>query len=517
MHIAASLMGRFTMARRIPAKLIATAFVPIMLFVALVSWALASPIGASPDEDYHLASIWCGGGIKEGLCEAGKSAESRRVPAILLDSSRCFAFKPEQSASCPQQPSNVLVNTVRGNFDGGYPPLFYATMSVFASDNVSASIVMMRVFNAFLFVSVTTALFLLLPRSRRGPLLWGAAVTLVPLGMFLIPSVNPSSWSVISAVTLWISLVAFFREGDGQRKTAFGVIAFLMTLVGAGSRGDSAVYSVLAMVVALVLTFTRSRRYAVHALLPVALAAICVFFFFIAGQSSVVNPDAFSGASEGSLSTLIQTNLAMLPQLWAGALGYAGLGWLDTGLPGIVWVSVLVVFAAFLFWGLQKLEPRKAVALSIVFTSVVVVPMYILVHDKVLVGAGVQPRYIYPLIIMLAGIALIQLQRDDLLLSRAQLGISAVMLTIANADALHVNIRRYVTGTDVVGANLSTAVEWWWNIPVSPTWVWLLGSAAFGAALLGAVAYSTSQRNDRVKDDVWNTLPTLSGRSALLP
>jgi hypothetical protein len=492
------------MRSRVPAKVLATAFVPVMLFVALVSWALASPLGASPDEDYHLASIWCGGGIKSGLCEPGDSGVERRVPAVLLDSSRCYAFKPDQSASCPQQPSTVLVNTDRGNFDGGYPPLFYGAMSVFAGEDVSASLLMMRAFNAFLFIAVTTTLFFLLPRSRRAPLVWGAAVTIVPLGMFLIPSVNPSSWSVISAATLWVSLVAFFKERGRKRRISFAVIALLMTLVGAGARGDSAVYSVLAMGVALVITFEKTRRYALNALLPAGLAVICVFLFFVAGQSAVVNPDSFEGASPGGLSVLIQSNLALLPQLWAGALGYIGLGWLDTALPGIVWVSTLVVFGAFVFWGLQKLGARKAIALSLIFGSLILIPLYILVHDRVLVGAGVQPRYIYPLIIMLAGVALVGLNRDDLLFSRAQLVIAAVMLTIANADALHVNIRRYVTGTDVVGVNLSTSVEWWWNLPISPTWVWVLGSASFGMALLGLIAYSTLRTSNSDEVDVWS-------------
>ncbi len=27
--------------------------------VALAAWAVASPVGASPDEDYHLAMLYC--------------------------------------------------------------------------------------------------------------------------------------------------------------------------------------------------------------------------------------------------------------------------------------------------------------------------------------------------------------------------------------------------------------------------------------------------------------------------
>ncbi|TFC11894.1 DUF2142 domain-containing protein [Cryobacterium sp. MDB1-18-2] len=484
------------MGNRLPARVIAAVVVPIMLFISLASWALASPVGASPDEDYHLASIWCGGGIKAGICEAGDSAQTRQVPAILLDSSRCFAFKADQSASCAQMPSSVMANTTRGNFfDRGYPPVFYAVMSIFVSSNVSASIMLMRAFNAFLFVAVVSALFFLLPRSRRGPLVWGAAITIVPLGMFLIPSVNPSSWAIISAGTLWVALVGFFREKNVKRRVAFAGIAALTTLVGAGARSDSAVYSVLAVLVALVLTFRRTRGHLAMLLLPIVLTVFSIFIFFTSGQSSVVNADGFDKATDINVWELFQTNVVQLPQLWAGALGTFGLGWLDTAMPGIVWVPTFAIFGGFAFWGLQKLGARKAIVVALVALSLVVVPMYILIHDRVLVGAGVQPRYIYPLMILFAGLLLLQLKRDDLGMSRTQLIIAGSLATLANSNALHVNIRRYVTGIDVVDVNLSTSVEWWWNLPISPNWVWVIGTLSFAGAVFGLIACVTTKRD----------------------
>ncbi|MCU1419768.1 MAG: hypothetical protein JWR57_937 [Mycetocola sp.] len=465
-----------------------------MLFVALVCWAFASPVGASPDDDYHMASIWCGSGLQDGLCESGDSEAERRVPATLLEASGCYAFQPAASASCPQKESNVLVESTRGNFDGGYPPVFYAVMSTLAGPDVSVSVVLMRMLNSTLFVGVSTALFWLLPRNQRGPLLWGALATIVPLGMFLIASVNPSSWAVMSAATLWVALLGYFKSETRKRKVAFGAIALLMTVAGAGARSDSAVYSVLAMAVVLVLAFEPSRKFVLSAILPAALACAAVFFFLIAGQSGVVNPDAFAKDDPGvSLISLTFTNLLQLPTLWIGSLGSWGLGWLDTALPGLVWVTTVAVLSGLVFWGIQKLNWRKALALGMVFGSLVVVPMYILVHDRVIVGAGVQPRYVYPLIVMLAGLALLHFDRDSLKLNRTQLSLVAICLTMANSIALHVNIRRYVTGIDGVGFNLDTGIEWWWNMPFSPMFVWMVGTLAFGAALAGAVRYSVSQ------------------------
>jgi hypothetical protein len=53
---------------------------------------------------------------------------------------------------------------------------------------------------------------------------------------------------------------------------------------------------------------------------------------------------------------------------------------------------------------------------------------------------------------------------------------------LANAFALHAHIRRYVTGSDVVGWNLNRDAEWWWPFGPAPMTTWLLGSAAFALA-----------------------------------
>ncbi|TFB91039.1 DUF2142 domain-containing protein [Cryobacterium sp. HLT2-28] len=478
-------------------RVLVMGLVPAALFVALASWGLSSPVGSSPDDDFHLASIWCGQGVRAGLCEAGNSANERRVPAPLVEYSSCYAFHPEASPTCPQKPSTTLVNTDRGNFnDGLYPPVYYAVMSIFASESIYASTVAMRLFNALFFVLSVSSLFLLLPRTRRGPLMWGALVSIVPLGMFLVPSVNPSSWAILSAATLWVALLGYFTATGRNRRIGFAAIAALMTVVGAGARSDSAVYGVLAMLVVLALAFEASKRYALLAILPAALAVVSVVLYSSTGQASVVNPNSFAGTTSDAVFSLTMTNFRKLPELWAGGLGTWGLGWLDTALPGSVWVTMLAVYAGTVFLGLRRMSWRKAVAFSTVFGSLIVVPLYVLVHDRVIVGQYIQPRYIYPLLILFAGIALVQVDRDDLRMTRPQTAIIGSLVTLANSIALHVNIRRYVTGLDVDALNLNRGAEWWWIFPIppmspfSPLGVWAIGTLSFGLAVLGIAVYS---------------------------
>ncbi len=478
---------------RVRKSLVVGILAPVFVLVAMVSWALASPVGASPDDHFHLASIWCGDGLQEDVCEPGPTAEQRELPKELGDAT-CFAFKSEQSAAC-QGPeftsdSNKTIVTDRGNWSGDYPPVFYAVMGLFAGENVSLSVLLMRVFNAVLFTGLITALYRLLPAHRRPTMVWSLAISLVPLGLFLIPSTNPSGWAVMSAGILWVSLLGFF-ESTGFKRVGLGVLAVLATVMGAGARADAAVYAVVAVAAVTVYSARRDRRFLLSLLLPLGLAVIAVLFYFSAAQSSFAASGLPSGAQEGGglgWKALLYLNFLNVPSLWSGALGTWGLGWLDTTLPAVVWVTAVAVFAAMTFTGLRSLDWRKALAIAGVLGAVWLFPTYVLVQSNVLVGSEVQPRYILPLLIILGGVALLQRGRAGVLLGRGQAVVIAVALAVAQSVALHFNLRRYVTGSDVVDWNLDDRIEWWWGLPISPMGVWFLGTVAFAAVLVIAVS-----------------------------
>lgn len=463
--------------------------VPMFALLALVAWAFASPVGASPDDDYHMTSIWCGQGLRDGLCEAGEHGDERRVPAVLLEAPSCYAFNEEQSASCGLSPEDRLVNTDRGNFNGDYPPLYYGVMSVLASGDVGTSILAIRVTNAVIFVGLLTALFCLLPSALRTAAVWPVTVASVPLGMFLTSSINPSAWAILSGAGLWLALTGSFHSPQSWRRWALSGLAVLLAVIGGGARSDAAVYAGLAVIVALVLTFERSRRWFETAAVGALIIGISLVFFFTAGQSSAVSP-ADAG---GGLAAVI-ANLIHLPSLWVGALGTWGLGWLDTAMPPVVWVGSVVAFSAFAFTGLRRMDLRKAVASGLVVSALVAVPLYVLVKDGLSVGADVQPRYIYPLLIMLAGVTTWVGSAVRKPFSATQWWVITVLLLVANSVALHTNLRRYVTGMDVQGADLDAAVEWWWPLPFGPMWVWGVGSLAFTIFVGALTTWSIRRR-----------------------
>ena len=472
------------------------------LFVAMVAWAFASPVGASPDDDYHLASIWCGQGVREGLCEPGDEPGERRVPAGLINTPACYAFQPEQSGACGDPQDTSLVGTTRGNFaNGGYPPVFYAAMSVFAGENQAQSVIAMRVVNALLYTAIMTTLFLM-TRRDRGALAWGALATLVPLGIYLVPSVNPSSWAVISASALWFALLQYYRRPDTIGRVVFGVLAVVATLMGSGARSDSAIYSIVAIGVVAILSIRRTRQFLLLSLLPVLLA-ILSGYFFLSARPAVAGLEV-PGPPILPFDQLLQVNISKLAELWAGSFGTWGLGWFDVNLPGGVWFFTLFVFCGLALWGLRRVPLRKGLALAVVVLAAIAAPLYVLMHDGVIVGEYVQPRYIYPLLIIFAGIVLLGMRSDSLGLSRVQSITVAAMVSIAHGFALFATYRRYVTGTDVIDANLNHSAEWWWNMPLAPASLYspmaffLLGTVAFCvAAFTFAIASGSNDRRTR--------------------
>ena len=444
--------------------------------IGLFAWAFSSPLGATPDEDYHLVSIWCGQGERTDLCLPGSKAGQVSVPTALVVSANCFAFHPENSAACNLPQSSEFTTTSRSNADGGYPPIFYWTMSFLASSDIYLSVVAMRILNAVLFIALITATMLLSPRNIRFPVLGGILITAIPLGMFLIPSVNPSSWAIISAATLWGSLISYFRAEKKSRKWTLFAIAIFATLLGAGARSDSAVYSCLALTTAVILSWgeiTKNVKALIPSLLIIPIAAL---FYLRSGQSSLATS---APVSHGLNLQLAISNLTELPGLWVGSFGTWGLGWLDTQMPAIVWVTTLAIFSGVVFVGLGRFNIQKVLVISILVFSITVIPLYVLVHDNISVGSGVQPRYIYPLLIMIAGVTLWGVNTAQVIFSRLQVFIVAISLAIANSLSLHTNIRRYVTGTDAGGFNLNKNVEWWWTNAPSPMLTWVIGSTSF--------------------------------------
>jgi len=494
---------------------------PLLVLVGLGAWALSSPVGSSPDDDYHLASIWCGLGERPGLCESVPGHPNERmVDKELTGASACFAFHPEVSGACTAKtPDGPSVDSNRGNWVTHlYPALYYAVVGVLATPHIGLSVLAIRGGNALLYVGLIAALYLLLPSFRRRALVWTQAASMIPLGVFMVSSDNPSAWAVASAAVLWPSLVGYYQAPTRWRRVGFGAVAAVATVMGAGARADAALFCIMSVAVAVILTVRPTVKYALLSILPVVLVGVSGLLYLTGAQAEALSVGLAPGQNPQPPVALIWGNLTNLPALYAGTLGTWNLGWLDTSMPAVVWVAMLIVCGVAVFLGIKRPLLRKIIVLVCVGLGLIVYPMVLLFQSNAYVGTQVQPRYVLPLLVIFVGVALHQDRAAARVPARLRhIVAGAVLVAMANAFALHENIRRYVSGVSTISPNLDDGDTWWWGIGVSPMAVWSAGVIAFtvGLALALLLAERGAARSGAESAGLDDTAPERSASPAL--
>jgi hypothetical protein len=465
-------------------------------FLTLVCWAVSSPPGSSPDEPFHLGSIWCGQGLDDDHCRTDpNNPDSRLVPQEVA-LGQCWTGNSAQSALC--RPSgygdHLQANfpDIVGNWNdsGGYPPVYYAVMHVFASGNYDASVLTIRIFNAALMVLVVGGLVLLLPdRLRRIPTTAFVAAS-VPMGLFLGGSVNPSTWANIGIGTLWLAVYAAY-EATGTRQRLLWAFILLATLVGPGARADATLFAILGVGLALGLRLTELRRQWQTTLVAGVAILLAALLFLTSGHASAVS-EGIPGyvAAPATGWQLALANALNVPFLWMGSLGLgplAALGWFDTPLPFVTGFVSLVLCGWVLLSGWADAWWQKTTAIVILVAAMTAYPIIVLQESHIFAGNGVQPRYLLPLLLMLVGISVLP-SRTSPSWSRLQVVAAVVALSVAQSAALYANISRYVKGVPVTQIGTLGGTHWWWDgdLPGSPWAVWVLGSLTF-AVLCAAV------------------------------
>ncbi|MCE1173124.1 MAG: DUF2142 domain-containing protein [Propionibacteriales bacterium] len=475
---------------------------PVLLLITLAMWAWSSPAGSSPDEDYHLATAWCSHGTRAGLCTPGSIPPTRMVPAA-LDQVSCYAGSAHHSGSCPS--ASGMVETSRGDFAGAGPSGFAWVMGLFAGKNVGTSVLMMRLFNVVVHVLGLTALLWLAAPGRRASYLLVSLVSLVPLGLFTIASANPSSWALTSAFLVWAGAVELGRTlGHPQprraRVIALAAIMGLGLVLAFASRTDAAAYAGLAIGLAWLATARSSRRSLISGLTTLSLMVVSFTWFATHARTDTLSTGTATPGPDGWLADLLR-----VPELWAGAFGYTRLGWLDTTMPPLTWVSALVAAAMIWLWGLRHRGWRKIAASAIVFTAAAVTPLLASLPGSQFTA---QARTVLPLLIIAILIAVVEDNPIGPQFSLAQATTVLVLVAAAQAAALHTNLRRYVTGTDKFWFSLNHKIEWWWPTGPSPMLVFAIGSVAFTLAALVATLGPTLRRRTTSATAEPTTAPT---------
>ena len=488
---------------RVKNKLILLALTIISTLFGL-SWAISSPPGSAADEIYHLGSIWCAWGENKICKFDGEPQENgRRNITLTTEFSKAGCFrsdidKKSKSAKCYSESINNNDRFAWEMNSGNYPGLTYTVLRTFASNNLDLSVIIMRIFNySLLTFSIIFAFYALRPMTFYASML-AIFITLIPVSVFFLTSINPNSWTIIGIGLYWAYLWDLFSSEKHTSSRLIYIGLILTSILSIGSRSDASIYIILLNLIAFVYVIITKRmakdsRYLIITLLISIWAAIQ----FIYNQQ--FEAESKKTNTEGGLSLLWQ-NLIDLPVYYLGIFGGKGpeewpfgLGWFDTPIPSLVsilGVLNLVVVISFL----TKLKGKKQklfIALLPIF--MISIPLVILQ----LRGTGtiffLQPRYLLPLLIVFLGILMTNFAGAKYL--NVTIAIIIFNLSISNSISLYTNIKRYTVGLNSK-ASIFDSPEWWWNIPLTPSLNWVIGSITF-PILMAILFFGLFNKNEQ--------------------
>ena len=494
---------------------------PVMFLLALTAWAVTSPVGSSPDDDYHLASIWCAGGEREGVCEIDAARpDVRLVPESVGFAHECFAYDPTVTAACAAGLTDQVVATDRVNdVQQLYPGMFYGTMGLLVGPDEQRSVLLMRLINVLIAVGLLSLALRVLPPAIRSAVVVVVTVVYVPLGLFIIPSTNPSSWTLTGITFLWAFGLALARRTDwrSRRTWVLACAAAVSAGLAIGSRVDAAAYVALVVVVVFVLTGLRRARKAwisSAVLLAIMLAGLIRFATFGTPGSGV---SGGMGGTEPGVGLLL-TNIVYLPVYLSGAMGSMALGWNDTLLPPLVFVFGVLVLGALVYRGVQVLPARKLVASLLALAGLVLVPLVFLQREGLGVGEVVQARYLLPLLVVLfATLSLaIPYSRPDapgLSLPSSMAWLIAIAMASAASVSLWAHAHRYASGSNRGLFDLDLVMEWTGLVPLPLPAVVAVGVLA-SCAYIGAGSFGLHRDGEGESFTGRKGSPTTASRPA---
>lgn len=513
--------GRGTPAR---SRYLLAVLLVVAIIAASLAWVVASPVGSSPDEDFHVGSMWCPPPVDETGCQISTKDGEKAVmvpQSLAKEYVTCYAFDHDNSAQCALNASDEeLAPTLRWD-DGNYPWGYYQFAHLFVQHSTNRAVLALRAFNALLAIGLLGAIIALADSGLRRAISVALTVAWLPMGFYFIAGMNPSSWAMTGTFAFAAALLASTRS-EGRRRVGLIACAVAGATLACTSRGDSAFF-LFVITVALAFAVPLSRRIVPEACLACVASTLGIW---VMSRTNVAASHLASGSDVSGESWwhIMYLNVSALPDYLRGFVGYLfGPGWNDVSYQGTVSSGASLVVVALLAWSLRSLSWRRVLSAFVVAGAITGVPVVIGMRGHFSNVEVYQPRYMLPLFaVFLLMLLAPSPARDEGgrslgsrpfrvpqgVAGRVGTGLVAAVWALTNARALYLVIERYAFGhtahgmpIDLSTRNLSDGNEWWWpNAPVGPMAVWVVGAlAGFVAIALAAYLWGGVTR-ERLQD-----------------
>jgi hypothetical protein len=450
-------------------------FACISFFLLMCTW-LSIPHGATGDMDFHLASIWCAQGEKEGLCaDIDRVSNTAEVPFMFqMCNSRNIDYWPycEIDEVHPETQRLRMAPISSLSF-------YYKIVHVFVDDHIQQSVLKIRLFNSFISSLVLFALLSFTNRRIRFAAVAGFTFSIIPFGLQHFSGVTTRGWSVLAVMTSWAFLASYLLTPKNDvRLRMLQLSAYVFTiLLALFSRIDALmmvmITSLFIIISHLVSTAKVNKRQFFFGISGIALlAGVAQLLPGIRNQANFVIPDDFGTAQ------YIVFQLVHLPEYmadwWNYSIGQDGSG------PGVIGLIGVLLFAINLAFALQKSDLRQ----RILFTSFTLVIFVLFAKSGSVVGVMVPLTAFYTLGMAVPWIGLTIASSRNKLQFMSSLGnrrVAISLLSFSHAVFFY-NLLEFFTkrGTNTrYFETISLNDVWWWSIWIGPNTVWVTGAVLF--------------------------------------
>ncbi|NQV96282.1 MAG: DUF2142 domain-containing protein, partial [Acidimicrobiaceae bacterium] len=316
----------------------------------------------------------------------------------------------------------------------------------------------------------------------------------IPLGLFLIPSVNPQSWLFTGTFTSWVLIWLALTQTDRRRLIWTLVFAFFAIGLAVASRSDGPLIEVV-VIISVTVIASSEKRLIKQRLLPVAIAG---FVLLVWKNSQLVSALKNSLVEQGSGFFAPYYTLHNLPRMIEFYFGdfATRIGDSDTGMPPIVVLGALLIFVVLLLWAMRSVGRARGVVAIGLLSLLIFVPVLVLNNARYQIGGLFLPRYMWPFLFGFVFVLSSNIRRKSDALSLGEAGLVVGAFVPSAIAAQFILVKRYTVSASSTSWDLDADKLWWWSWGPSPLTAVALGAIFATVFIFGVVTLiAISERN----------------------
>lgn len=357
-----------------------------------------------------------------------------------------------------------------------YPQLFYSVIGIIAHEHQEHYVLLARILSALIVSVAIGFLWLQLPSQYRTALMLVIVTVFPATGYFLFASINPSSWTAVGVGTGWLGIHAALSPQAFTAKRRFTLIlsSLVLLVMAVGSRWDSLPFITLVAWIILIHMLIVYFPTASRMVTGVSVGAAVVLLWLLEVRTTIKPMffiDKLFSYPDGEPDNVTFYTHYVLEGLPNALFSLGSVPAMSRIIiPKIVFIAGMVILGLFVvisFNRNSKAQITGAIAL-VVGISVTIMAQVAAIDNRD--PFGVEPRYSYPLLIVLVGWWFLLAPLDNAFRVFRYIGF-AIIVNVLMFAVTFFTITEFFVDKQTFGLRILPEApdQWWWSwLPTGP-------------------------------------------------